>query len=73
MVGDINRFAHAASLAVAEAPACLQPFICYGGVGLGKTHLMQAIGRFVMKIIPTLKLSTFPRRNLPTIDQCHQK
>ncbi|MCK4436351.1 chromosomal replication initiator protein DnaA [bacterium] len=57
VVGESNRVAHAASLAVSESPSkAYNPLFIYGGVGLGKTHLMQAIAHFIRGKNPQTKI-----------------
>lgn len=57
IVGSNNKFAHSASLAVAESPGNVyNPLYIYGGAGLGKTHLMHSVGHFILEQNPNMKI-----------------
>ena len=65
VVGNNNEFAHAASLAVSESPGeVYNPLFLYGGVGLGKTHLMHSIAHFILDYNPNKKV-VYVTKNLP--------
>ena len=56
VIGESNRLAHAASVAVAESPGIYNPLFLYGDVGLGKTHLMHAIANYILEKNPKSKV-----------------
>jgi len=65
IIGESNRFAFAAARAVSDAPARVyNPLFIYGGVGLGKTHLLHAIGNHLKKINPKIKIYYTPAEQL---------
>ncbi|MEP6852950.1 MAG: chromosomal replication initiator protein DnaA [bacterium] len=60
VIGSSNRFSHAASVAVAEAPAkAYSPLFIYGDSGLGKTHLLHAIGHYAQRLFPGMRVRYF--------------
>ena len=57
VIGQSNRFAHAAAFAVAETPAkAYNPLFIYGDSGLGKTHLLHAIGHYAKRLYPKMRV-----------------
>ena len=56
VIGASNRFAHAAALSVSENPTSYNPLYIYGGVGLGKTHLLHSIGHYTKRLYPNMKI-----------------
>jgi chromosomal replication initiator protein len=56
VIGASNRFAHAAALSVSENPTSYNPLYIYGGVGLGKTHLLHSIGHYAKNLYPNMRI-----------------